>query len=113
MDQVGERVRLLRKERRWTQAALAEKLNVSPQVVSNWERRYTDPDHDDLARLAEVFDVSADYVLGRSKDRKSQSDKLITNDQAMNDVIKAYNRLPQRKKKIVDDVIRELLGEDS
>lgn len=111
MDRVGERIRELRKERGWTQTFLAKKVNVSPQVVSNWERKYTDPDHDDVVRLSEAFNESADYILGRTKLRRSEIEKRITNDQAKNAVIEAYDRLPQHKKKIVDDMIKVLLDE--
>lgn len=74
MNDVGDRIRSLRKERRWTQIELAEKINVSSQVVSNWERNYTHPDHDDISRLSKAFDVPADYLLGREKD---SAEKLI------------------------------------
>ena len=64
----AHRLKELRKGRRWTQRELAEKISVSPQVVSNWEREYSAPDTDDVANLAELFDVPADYLLlGRTQ----------------------------------------------
>lgn len=107
MEMVGERIKNLRKELGWTQSFLAKKVNVSPQVVSNWERRYTDPDHDDITRLSKVFEVSTDYLLGRT-DAKIVPKANTTNDQAMNDVIREYNRLPPHKRKVVDDLIKML-----
>lgn len=38
---IGSQIKSLRKERRWTQQQLAENINVSSQVISNWERGYT------------------------------------------------------------------------
>ena len=63
----AHRLRELRKGKRWTQRELADKISVSPQVVSNWEREYSAPDTDDVAILAELFDVPADYLLGRTQ----------------------------------------------
>lgn len=64
----AHRLRELRKGRRWTQRELADKISVSPQVVSNWEREYSAPDTADVANLAELFDVPADYLLlGRAQ----------------------------------------------
>jgi len=62
---IGTRIREKRKEKRYTQSELAKIVNVSSQVVSNWERGYTDPNHEDVARLAEALDCSSDYLLGR------------------------------------------------
>ena len=63
METVGERIKRLRKLNNWTQNDLAKRVNVSAQVISNWERSYTDPDHDDISRLAKTFDVTSDYIL--------------------------------------------------
>lgn len=63
---LAERVRGLRKRIGWTQKKLADKINVSPQVISNWEREYTTPDVDDIKRLAEVLGTSVDYLLGHA-----------------------------------------------
>ena len=60
---IANRIRELRKNSGWTQKDLALRIDVSPQVVSNWERAYTAPDTEDVANLARVFDVPADYLL--------------------------------------------------
>lgn len=60
---IGNRIKKLRKYRNLTQQQLAAQVNVSSQVVSNWEREYSNPDHDDISRLAKVLEVSADYIL--------------------------------------------------
>jgi len=61
---VGDRIRELRNERDWKQSELGEKLGVTGQMISNWERSYTKIiDAKDVAKLAEVFNVSTDYIL--------------------------------------------------
>ena len=65
---VWARLRTLRKRRGWTQSDLAKQCSVSPQVISNWERQYSTPDANAVARLADIFDVSVDYLMGREDD---------------------------------------------
>lgn len=62
---VSERIKEQRKKMRYTQKQLADKVNVSPQVISNWERGYTEPSADDINKLAEKLDCTSDYLLGR------------------------------------------------
>jgi len=59
----GDRIRNLRKVLKMTQKELANAVNVTPQVISNWERGYTKPDSTDLINLSKVFAVSTDYLL--------------------------------------------------
>lgn len=66
---VGAQIKLLRKERKWTQQQLAKNINVSSQVISNWERGYTTPTAKDIAMLAKVFNVDPNIILtGHSKE---------------------------------------------
>lgn len=60
---VGKRIKKLRKKSKFTQIELGEKIGVSSQVISNWEREYSDPSPDDFTKLAEVFNVTTDYLL--------------------------------------------------
>ena len=52
-----------RKKNGWSQEELAEKLGVSRQSVSKWEGAQAMPDMKKILQLAEVFDVSTDYLL--------------------------------------------------
>ena len=52
-----------RKEKGFTQEALAEKLGVSPQAVSKWENGATCPDIALLPKLAKLFDITVDELL--------------------------------------------------
>lgn len=53
----------LRKSRKLSQEELAEKLYVSRQTISNWERGKTYPDINSLLLIATVFDVSLDNLI--------------------------------------------------
>ncbi len=67
MMKVGKTISNLRKEKNMTQMELADKLNISFQAVSNWERGQTMPDISKLNELADIFGVTIDELLGSKK----------------------------------------------
>lgn len=63
---IGERLKQLRKEHKLTQTDLGNKINVTKVSISGYENGNRSPDTETLTRLADYFDVSTDYLLGRS-----------------------------------------------
>lgn len=61
---LGQRIQELRGGRGWSQVEVARRLGVTKQTVSNWENGNIQPSVDMLVRLAKLFQVSADYLLG-------------------------------------------------
>ena len=61
----SRRLKELRASAGLSQKALASKLFVSQQAVARWETDKATPNPETLAKLSEIFDVSADYLLGR------------------------------------------------
>lgn len=59
----GEKLKLLRSEKRLTQEGLAEKLSVSRQAVSKWESGTGYPETEKMLELSKMFNVSLDYLL--------------------------------------------------
>ena len=59
------RIKNLRQSRELNQVQLAEKLGVKKQSISNWENDNIMPSIDMLVRIADFFQVSTDYLLGR------------------------------------------------
>lgn len=59
------RISKLRKERGITQIQLSRILGVAQNTVSNWENGNRQPDNDTLRKLADYFNASTDYILGR------------------------------------------------
>ena len=60
---IGSNIRFLREEHKLTQEQVADKIGVSFQAVSSWERDTYRPDTDKLLRLAELFDVSVSALV--------------------------------------------------
>ncbi len=64
MSLIGEKIKERRTLRQWTQELLAQKVETTKHVISNWERGVANPDHKQISMLANVFEVTADYLLG-------------------------------------------------
>lgn len=90
MDTIGKRIRELRENKNMTQTELSEALGMKTYTtVSKWESDDNFPKGKDLKRLAELFNVSSDYLLGLNKSEKSK------------DITVIYNQLdPPRKTKV-------------
>lgn len=63
---IGERLRTLRKSKNMTQEQVAAYLNAAKSTVSQYENNVNEPDLMTIAKLADLFGVSVDYLLGRS-----------------------------------------------
>ena len=66
MNRFYDRISYLRHEKEWSRAKLAEKLGVSVRQISYWECGQRECDFDTLLEIADLFDVSVDYLLGRT-----------------------------------------------
>ena len=64
MHEIGLRISDLRKQRDMTQLELADKMGVSYQAVSSWERGSTMPDISRLPEISQILAVSIDELLG-------------------------------------------------
>lgn len=63
----NKRLKELRKSHKITQAALAEKLGLTERQYQRLEANDSKPMYDNLLALADYFDVSLDYLVGRSE----------------------------------------------
>lgn len=104
MSSVGDRIRKLRKERGWTQADLAKKVNKSAQVVSNWERGYSSLAHEDITNLVKVFNVPADEIIETEPTKKNLSWDLITTALKIEELAKKYDM------DVSDPIFKEILA---
>ena len=68
MENIGKRIRELRKEMDCTQSKLADVLGVTQDSISLWENGKRIPDTQYIITLAKFFDVTSDYLLGLSDD---------------------------------------------
>lgn len=58
------RLKELRKEKDFSQLQIAKQLNMSKMAISHWEKGNSEPSIEQLKKLASLFDVSIDYLVG-------------------------------------------------
>lgn len=66
MATFSERIKALRDQSGMTQQEVADKLNVTKQTISQYERGLRRPDIESLEAIADLYNVSADYLLGKT-----------------------------------------------
>lgn len=71
----ADRLVELRKAYGYSQEALSERLGVSRQAISKWERGESSPDTDNLIALAEVYEISIDDLLNVEKEIKAKKEE--------------------------------------
>lgn len=88
----------LRKELNMSQAELAEKLGVSQQTISKYERGTREPDNETLVKLAGIFNCSVDYLLGKT-DIRNPYDEFLS---------QAKEKYGPRGKKQVEELLENI-----
>lgn len=68
---LGDRIKQLRQRRGWSQAQLSKKLNVHQKQISGYERGIHSPSIELLVRMAELFNVSLDYIAFDNREQKN------------------------------------------
>ena len=88
---LGDKIRELRKNARYTQDELAERLNVTKASISSYERNIRQPSLDVIISIARVFNVTTDYLLLGKQDMVIEISAL-TDEQRKNicEAVKLY-----------------------
>ena len=74
--EIANRLVQMRKEKGLSQEALAEKLGLSRQAVSKWERAESSPDTSNLITLAKLYNISLDELLNTDQERFESAEPL-------------------------------------
>ncbi|WP_019534280.1 helix-turn-helix domain-containing protein [Paenibacillus ginsengihumi] len=64
----GERIARLREKHSMTQEDLANRLGITRASLSHYENNRREPDYDTTVKIANLFNVSIDYLMGRTED---------------------------------------------
>lgn len=96
------RIREVRKAKKLSQTELAEMLHVHQTAVSQWENGKTEPDMDNLCRIADIFGVTVDYLLGVDTQSKTIDEQLSEIDFALSGEIRDLN--DEEKQDVLDFV---------
>ena len=89
MRKIGETITKLRTEKGLLQKDLSAILSLSPSSISNYEKDEYWPDLNTICKMADYFNVTTDYILGRTEYRCPPEilDKYVTKDYVVHDII--------------------------
>ena len=95
----GEKLQKLRQKAAMSQDVLAERLNVSRQAVSRWERDETMPETDKVVALADLFGVTTDYLLrqGAEESRTAEAAASAPHKDSGRDMLERLGYLAKTK----------------
>ena len=93
--QMGERLKALRKAKRLTLKQVSELLGVSVSVLSAYEVEDRHPSYHILLKLATLYDVSCDYLIGKEKMRTLNVDGL--SDREINSLKEIIDIMKEKK----------------
>ncbi|WP_277631362.1 helix-turn-helix domain-containing protein [Atopococcus tabaci] len=114
MEGFGARLQELRKQKKWTQKELGAMLGVTHVSVSGYESGNRFPDTETLAKIADIFGVSTDYLLGRDvPEWASEKDVMDLEEMLNSNVNMAYGgeNLTEEEKEQVKRVLTGLFWE--
>ena len=70
----------LRKSKKYTQQAVAEKLNYSDKAISRWERGESLPDVETLCRICDLYGVTFEYLLQDEQPPRAKNPHVVQDD---------------------------------
>lgn len=99
----NENMKILRKNKGYTQEELANKLNVVRQTVSKWEKGYSVPDAEMVKKIAEILDTDVSQLLGSPNEQ--DTDELVEQLSRISEQLVIKNRRSHKIWKTVGIVV--------
>ena len=106
---LSDNIRILRKQKGFTQEELAIRLHVVRQTVSKWEKGLSVPDADTLQRLAELLEVEVRQLLESGVDMEKGNSEVAEQLAQINEQLAIKNRRTRRIWKTVGIILLVLL----
>ena len=106
---IHQKIKRLRMENDWTQEDLALKLGVPRSTLAKWELKIT-PDYGAIKKLAALFNVSTDYILGAAEEKQGKVDIsfVLTDGRTINDLNEMLNELTPDDQQLIFNMIESL-----
>lgn len=96
----------LRTQKGCNQTDVAKVLGITQQAYANYETEKRQPDHETLTKLADFFNVSVDYLLGRT-DVPQNGPASLSEEEA--ELLQQYRSLDEQGKSKVDEYLSDCL----
>lgn len=72
----GERLRIVLNERDITQLQLSQELGLTQQAINRWCQNITQPDNENIVKIAKFLKVTTDFLLGNDEDLSEETEEL-------------------------------------
>ena len=105
----GEKIRQLRKRKNLTQGQLAKLIGTHESHIGRYEKDQTDPTSPAIRKLAEIFNVSTDYLLF---DKIETSPAVKISDKELLEHFQEVDKMDEEKRVLVKRVISMAINED-
>lgn len=102
MQQLGERIKQIRKEKGMSQSVLAQKVGLSYAQIGRYETKGVQPSADALKSIADVLGVSPDFLLYGSTDQRANSS---LSDSELIQQFKAVEQMNEDDKNVIKQLI--------
>ncbi len=108
MSDLGSRLKKARENKRLTQQQVAKILGVSNGAISGYERNYRDPDSEMMKKMADLYEVSLDWLYDRSE---KESEYTLPEDIILNVIEEAESQfnVSLRDDPVVESAVRDLI----
>lgn len=97
METLSKRIFNLRKQKGLTQTELGDFLGVTKQTISKYERDIKVPSRDAIQKLADIFNVTTDFLLGRNTFPNLTQQEDIKLTKSAQNILERINELPLEK----------------
>ena len=104
----GERLFQLRQEKDFTQVYVAEQLGISTRAYAFWERKAIAIHAEQIAQLANIFGVSADYLVGVTPNDETKRNGPKGK---IEQILESLNELPKAKQRQIAGVVEALVAQ--
>jgi transcriptional regulator with XRE-family HTH domain len=115
---LGQRLKQLRKQRGLSQQEVANRLKINRVTYSQYEVNRRQPDYETLNKIADFYQVSLDYLVGRTDDPQGTVDHKnfkVTTDiieflEKSNDLHVGGQKLSEKQRKILIDFMKSVVA---
>lgn len=109
-NNIGYRISELRKQAGMSQFQLAKVLDIAASTLGMYETGKREPSLKVMQRIADYFNVTTDYLLGRPEEKKEKDSNSV--DLADMDALLTYQgkQIPDQDRELINDLLKRLQG---
>ncbi len=108
-----ENLRIIREKRNINQQKVAVELEISQESISKYETDNAFPSKEILIKLADYFNCSVDYLLGRTNNPNINNEKISAEDEEIENLIFRYKKLSDEKRNKLEGCLLALEQEEN